>query len=280
MALHLLKLIWNRKRANFLIVTEILLSFLVLAAVTTVAVHYWRNYQAPLGFSYERIWDVHRARAARHRQHAGGRARAPRPLRRGSSMPSGRCRRSSRSATSRCRRSATGSGTATSRCPTAVASSSTATAAATNLPRRMSMPIVDGRWFSREDAGQNWEAVVINAAMARECSAPSRRPARRCRATTTAAARSEGPPPRPQRVVGVIDDFRQFGEYSTPGNYMFVRNDIVAASAEPAPGPDAGRQPSGAPAAAEPRPSRMPRRIPTAWAPNCPTPSSSACVPA
>ncbi len=58
MALHLLKLIWNRKRANFLIVTEILLSFLVLAAVTTIAVHYWRNYQAPLGFSYERIWDV------------------------------------------------------------------------------------------------------------------------------------------------------------------------------------------------------------------------------
>ena len=51
MALHLLKLIWNRKRANFLIVTEILLSFIVLAAVTTVAVHYWRNYQAPLGFS-------------------------------------------------------------------------------------------------------------------------------------------------------------------------------------------------------------------------------------
>ena len=59
MALHLLKLIWNRKRANFLIITEILLSFLVLAAVTTVAVHYWRNYQSPLGFSYERIWDVH-----------------------------------------------------------------------------------------------------------------------------------------------------------------------------------------------------------------------------
>ena len=58
MALHLLKLIWNRKRANVLIVTEILLSFLVLAAVTTISVHYWRNYQAPLGFSYERIWDV------------------------------------------------------------------------------------------------------------------------------------------------------------------------------------------------------------------------------
>ena len=46
MALHLLKLIWNRKRANVLIITEILLSFLVLAGVTTLAVHYWRNYQA------------------------------------------------------------------------------------------------------------------------------------------------------------------------------------------------------------------------------------------
>ena len=34
---HLFKLIWNRKRANVLIITEILLSFLVLAGVTTVA---------------------------------------------------------------------------------------------------------------------------------------------------------------------------------------------------------------------------------------------------
>ena len=59
MALHLLKLIWNRKRSNLLIITEMLLSFIVLAAVTTVAVHYYRNYQAPLGFTYDRIWDVH-----------------------------------------------------------------------------------------------------------------------------------------------------------------------------------------------------------------------------
>ena len=36
------------------------------------------------------------------------------------------------------------------------------------LAATMSIPIVDGRWFSREDSGQNWEAVVINAAMARD----------------------------------------------------------------------------------------------------------------
>ena len=38
MALHLLKLIWNRKRTNLLIIAEILLSFIVLAAVSTLGV--------------------------------------------------------------------------------------------------------------------------------------------------------------------------------------------------------------------------------------------------
>ena len=234
MALHLLKLIWNRKRANFLIVTEILLSFLVLAAVTTIAVHYWRNYQAPLGFSYERIWDVI--------------VRVPRGIDSAPDVERERLARFARLVE------------AVRQMPEVEAVSHVELPTFRNwqwnsditlpdgrrvefngnrggdeLASTLSIPIVDGRWFSREDTGQNWEAIVLNASMARTVFGTEQATGKTMPRDRDSRRPSDGPPPRPQRVVGVIQDFRQFGEYSTPGNYMFVRNDIVTASQVPAP---------------------------------------------
>ena len=48
---HLLRLVWNRRRANVLIAVEILLSFLVLCAVVTMGLFYVDNYRRPLGFA-------------------------------------------------------------------------------------------------------------------------------------------------------------------------------------------------------------------------------------
>src|SRR5262249_58248512 len=45
---HLLKLVWNRKRINFLITLEIFVSFIVLFAVMLIAVYYSDNYRQPL----------------------------------------------------------------------------------------------------------------------------------------------------------------------------------------------------------------------------------------
>lgn len=53
---HLFTLMWNRKRANGLLILEIFLAFVVLFAVGSVGVFYWRNYRAPLGFAYENVW--------------------------------------------------------------------------------------------------------------------------------------------------------------------------------------------------------------------------------
>ena len=55
---HLFILMWNRKRANGLLVLEILLAFVVLFAVGSVGVYNWSNYQAPLGFDYQHVWQV------------------------------------------------------------------------------------------------------------------------------------------------------------------------------------------------------------------------------
>ncbi|MDJ0364895.1 ABC transporter permease [Hymenobacter sp. H14-R3] len=55
---HLITLMWNRKRANGLLILEILLAFVVLFAVSSVGVYSWLNYRAPLGFTYDNVWKV------------------------------------------------------------------------------------------------------------------------------------------------------------------------------------------------------------------------------
>ena len=55
---HLLKLVWNRRRINFLITLEIFISFLVVFGVIVFAVYYVDNYRHPLGFNYQNVWSV------------------------------------------------------------------------------------------------------------------------------------------------------------------------------------------------------------------------------
>ncbi|MCP9234325.1 ABC transporter permease [Lewinella sp. JB7] len=50
---HLLKLMWNKRRANVLIFLEILLAFIVLFGVYTFTLYNFDRYRSPLGFSYE-----------------------------------------------------------------------------------------------------------------------------------------------------------------------------------------------------------------------------------
>ena len=198
MALHLLKLIWNRKRANFLIVTEILLSFLVLAAVTTVAVHYWRNYQAPLGFSYERIWDVVVRVPRGIDSHAGRRARAPRAH--GSRLVEAVRQMPEVESVSHIADADVPQLAVEQRhhsCPTAAAWTSTATAAATSSPRRCRSRWSTAAGSRARTPGQNWEAVVINAAMARDVFGTEQAAGKTMpRDERTAATAGDGPPPR------------------------------------------------------------------------------------
>lgn len=55
---HLLKLVWNRKRANALIVAEIFVSFLVIFAVITGAITFISNWMRPLGYDWKNVWGL------------------------------------------------------------------------------------------------------------------------------------------------------------------------------------------------------------------------------
>jgi putative ABC transport system permease protein len=55
---HLFKLIWNKKKQNFLLMSEMFFSFLVLFAVFTLMVYYYSNYKKTMGMEYENVWAV------------------------------------------------------------------------------------------------------------------------------------------------------------------------------------------------------------------------------
>jgi putative ABC transport system permease protein len=55
---HLFTLIWNRRRANFLLIAEVFLAFVVLFVVGSLFVYNQQNYRTPLGFGYEQVWRV------------------------------------------------------------------------------------------------------------------------------------------------------------------------------------------------------------------------------
>nr|WP_199080297.1 ABC transporter permease [Pedobacter sp. ASV19] len=58
MVKHLFKLIWNKRKYNFLFLSEILVSFLVIFAVFSFLVYYYMNYRKPMGLAYDRVWSI------------------------------------------------------------------------------------------------------------------------------------------------------------------------------------------------------------------------------
>lgn len=55
---HLFKLMWNKRRQNFLLLSEILISFMVIFALFAFLVYYFQNYRKPLGLQEKNVWTV------------------------------------------------------------------------------------------------------------------------------------------------------------------------------------------------------------------------------
>ena len=55
---HLFKLIWNKKKQNFLFLSEILVSFLVIFILFSLLVYFYQNYRKTLGINDEQVWTV------------------------------------------------------------------------------------------------------------------------------------------------------------------------------------------------------------------------------
>jgi putative ABC transport system permease protein len=49
---------WNKRRQNFLLLSEILISFVVIFALFSFLVYYFQNYRKPLGIDHNRVWSI------------------------------------------------------------------------------------------------------------------------------------------------------------------------------------------------------------------------------
>jgi putative ABC transport system permease protein len=55
---HLFKLMWNKRSQNFLLLSEIFISFMVIFVLFSFLVYYYQNYRKPIGMNYENVWSV------------------------------------------------------------------------------------------------------------------------------------------------------------------------------------------------------------------------------
>jgi len=227
MTRHVIRLIWNRKRQNALLLVELFCAFLVLVAVVVAGAHVTVNARQPLGFDGDRVWMVTVNRAAGAFEDGLG----------GDST--GRDRDVFRQVLNALAdmsevEAASGAFTAPYRNASweneqGLEDGRRYRFGANRVDDRfaevLGIHLVAGRWFSREDDGASWTPAVINARLARELFGTEDAIGR-----TIRDQESPGPsllPVQPEkRVVGVVDDFRQFGELSTPGNYVFYRSTL------------------------------------------------------
>jgi putative ABC transport system permease protein len=209
---HLLKLVWNRKRTNALIILEIFFSFLVLFVVGTLGLYLWDNLRRPLGFSYDRVLVtsinmqqsgddtfepeqvamfervLQEARTLAPVEAAAGAMLAPYDLGgyNGTWQFNGR--------------------------PIETEFNEVTL----DFDKAMGLQLVQGRWFQKGDEALAWRPVVVNAEMARQVFGDADPIGKRFGDPDKERMEPE------RRVVGVVSEFRKGGELSGPGNYTFM----------------------------------------------------------
>jgi putative ABC transport system permease protein len=225
MTLHLLRLIWNRRRANLLLMIEIFFSFVVVLFVVGGAVYYADNYRQPLGYRYQDVWRIA----------IGSNLGGPRPT--------------DAAAAEAGRRVLLAAREFPEVAAAAIAFSSPydnstwstdydvdgkhyeyeLDPVSDGLQQVLGLELLRGRWFGREDDGAVVAPVVVNERLARSFF-PSEDPVGRL---VPLDKDPEGKPRPPERIVGVVREYRQHGEFVAPKGYMFLRRDPTTSKEAP-----------------------------------------------
>ena len=235
MILHVFKLIWNRKRTNFLMVLEIFVSFIVLFAVVGLGVYTLDNWRRPIGFSVDNIWniDVDMKRTSDDYFDEKQSESIRQVMLALKEFPE------------------IESTAGTMLAPYQFGSSSSSydwrgrqiefgvTEATDGFQELLRLQVVEGRWFGAEDKGQNYTPVVINQNMREELfgSGPAigqnleadRRPGEEGRPNRPTPGQPPSPPEPHRRIVGVVAAYREDGEFDGTRNYAIFRKDLDVA---------------------------------------------------
>lgn len=217
---HLLKLAWNRKRSNALIMIEITISFIVLFAVAAIASYYGHNYGKPLGFDYRDVWTVTidtksstddywapemaeqirqlnlAVRDMPEVEYSAGALVAPYDFggSYGQFSHEGRKIRFQRDEVT------------------------------DDFDKVFGLEVVRGRWFSREDDGATPRPIVVNTYLAEQFFGDEDPIGR------IVGAKDDDPG---KRIVGVVSDFRKDGEFAELSSFAFQRANLEDPKSRP-----------------------------------------------
>jgi putative ABC transport system permease protein len=209
---HLLKLVWNRKRSNALIILEIFFSFLVVFIVATLGVYFWDNYRRPLGFSYQNVWKIEvDTKAANEEPEAviAGRLKTfARLLHEVEALEP--VEAAAGSMVSPYDQGGWSSNLEIEGKPVEME----ANYATTGFADVLGLELVAGRWFESADEARAWNPTVIDEDLARAVYGDQDPIGRQFGESARGAE-------KPNRIVGVVREFRKGGEFSAQGNFMF-----------------------------------------------------------
>ncbi|HEY0142800.1 MAG TPA: ABC transporter permease [Thermoanaerobaculia bacterium] len=209
---HLLKLVWNRKRANALIIGEILLSFLVLFAVLTSVVSFASGWGRPVGFDRANVWVLQMDFDFMASEKGDPKLRATfeRVLRETASLPQVEAAGGSNTPPYSF---STNSGSRTIDGKEVYLMYDDVT---DGFAKAMGLQPIRGRWFNAEDDGTAYQPVVLDANAARAAYGDADPIGK-----TIAGDEKSGE--KAMRVVGVVPEYRKDGESMSRGNMVFRR---------------------------------------------------------
>jgi putative ABC transport system permease protein len=206
---HLFKLIWNKKKQNFLLMSEMLVSFLVIFAVFTLLVNYYTNYRKPMGFKYENVLVASYSKTVDIQDKDSLRTFFDVLRNTLESMPE---------IESVC---LTGNNTPFSANTfmnnidygNIHVNSVNNYDTDMNYTKVLSVPVLEGRWFGKQDAASTYKPIVINNALRVALFGKQR-----------AIGQLVGKETK-MRVIGVVSDIKDKGDYTVPKKGMYFNID-------------------------------------------------------
>jgi len=201
---HLFLIIWNQKRRNIGLILEIFLSFMVLFAVLTFVINKYNFYRQPLGFEYENIWAV--------RQDFKG-AKLP-EIRANRELIRQRLKNFPEIESFTFSQGNIPYGSSTWRTTLKIDDQDINVdqfALDEGFLQTLGVDMVEGRWFSKEDAAANYKPIVIN---------------KQLKEMAFGEEKAEGEflnswDENPMQVIGVIDNYKYKGEFVEPQEGFF-----------------------------------------------------------
>jgi putative ABC transport system permease protein len=206
---HVFTMIWNRKRANALIVFELLVTFLILFALSAFSLNLYRLYGQPLGFNVANTWSITVAQSDPWTEANSELFREVRSVAQQQEGVAG---------TELMYDMVFDPGGSSWHVSVGEmkARQVDMTAISRDFPASVGMRLVEGRWFGPEDDTEAPGAETIEPALVNKALSDA------AGGAVLGQVFNAGPESR-YRIVGVFEEFRQHGEFSRSRPMMMTR---------------------------------------------------------